>query len=414
DLEDFSDINDSYGHAFGNEVIQEVAERLREMPATLLVRSGGDEFILCFDHALSADSPELARLARVFEEPVRRAGNKVELSVRAGIANREGEMSSDEMVIYSDLATQHAKASGARRPVFYDKDMSVAMERKIEITSTLKSAISDESIVVVWQPQVDVETHEVYGYEALCRLADNAYYPSDFIPVAEMSGLVLPLDRIMTEKVVEQLAAWRAEGGPVGVASINFSAAQLRDHGYCDFLADLLKSYDVPASLIKIEITESMLIGNESLADELFGRLRDMGITLALDDFGTGYSSLARMAAMPVDFVKLDKSLVDAFMVPGKEEFIDHVTRLVHGLGKRLVVEGVETYEQYEICQRLGCDIIQGYFFSKPVMASDIPAFDPDAIVSAAKAAAGDKTRNPNWAKYARDSNGRWQKKSAK
>jgi EAL domain-containing protein (putative c-di-GMP-specific phosphodiesterase class I) len=286
------------------------------------------------------------------------------------------------------------------------------MERRLEITEYLKQAIAEERVVVLWQPQVDTENLTVYGYEALCRLEGNKYFPNDFIPVAEMSGLVNPLDRVVTKKVIEQLGVWLKEGRKdVGVASINFSAAQLRDKGYCDFLAEQLAKNNVPASLIKIEITESMILGNEEEADKLFARLRSMGITLALDDFGTGYSSLYRMANRPVDFVKLDKSLVDTFMVPGKEGFIDDVTRLIHGLGKTIVVEGVETYEQYQMCLSFGCDIIQGYFFARPMPAEEAISLDPNTIIAEARAKYGDKTRNGNWSKYDRDEHGRWKKK---
>ena len=415
DIEGFSDINDSYGHPFGNEVIKVVAQRLSNVQSSLLVRAGGDEFILVFDHALTLDGQELRHIRRIFSDPVVVGDSKVDISARLGVANREGDMTSEDLIVYSDLATHEAKATRARVPIFYNESMRAAMNKKLEITSYLKHAIADEGINVVWQPQVDTQSLELYGYEALCRLEGNRYYPNDFIPVAEMSGLVAPLDRVMTKKVIEQLGTWLREGRKdVGVASINFSAAQLRDKGYFDFLTKTLSENKVPASLIKIEITESMLLGNEEEADKLFSRLQHMGITLALDDFGTGYSSLSRMANIPVDFVKLDKSLVDTFMLPGREEFIKNVTELVHCLGKKIVVEGVETYEQYEICQQLGCDLIQGYFFSKPVAVEDLEAFDANKIVADAKAAMGDKTRNGDWPTYERDSRGRWQKKDKK
>ena len=411
DIEDFSDINDSYGHAVGNEVLKIVAQRLSGVKCRMLAHLGGDEFMLVFDHKIDNTSSELRHVARIFTDPVIYGGNKIDLSARIGVANRLDGAKAEDLIVFGDLAVRNAKENGIRKPVFYDVSMHEVMERKIQITETLKKAIADESIVVVWQPQVDTQTLEVYGYEALCRLEGNPYYPSDFIPVAEMSGLVLPLDRVMTKKVIEQLGIWLREGRKVGVASINFSAAQLRDKGYCDFLSEELVKNNVPASLIKIEITESMLLGNEDVAEQLFARLRAMGITLALDDFGTGYSSLARLASTPCDFVKLDKSLVDSFMVPGKDDFIDHITQLIHGLDKRIVVEGVETLEQYEICQRLGCDIIQGYFFSRPIPGKEAAEFDASRVVSEARVAIGDKTRNTDWSKYSRDAHGRWQKK---
>lgn len=424
DIDDFTDINDSYGHSFGNEVIKIVAKRLEGVKCVLLARSGGDEFTLAFDHPLDRDSNEIKHIWRILSDPVTYGDNKVDIQARGGVANREEGMTPEDLVVYSDLAVHEAKARGEHRAVFYDRAMGEAMDRKIEITSFIKQSIEDESFVVLWQPQVNTATLEVEGYEALCRLKGNAYYPGEFIPVAEASGLISPLDRIMTKKIVEQLGVWIAQGRKVGVVSVNFSAAQLRDKGYIDFLAGLLATNKVPADRIKVEITESMILENEELADQLFMKLHAMGIKLALDDFGTGYSSLYRLASTPVDDVKLDKSLVDTFMVPGKEDFIDHITKLVHGLGKRIVVEGVETLEQYEICRRLGCDIIQGFFFSRPVPAEEAAALDarkilvsaggdPDSYQDDMHASSKEddgNARNREWANQNRDARGRWKK----
>ena len=411
DIDDFTDINDSYGHAFGDEIIQVIAKRMRNVKSTMLLRSGGDEFTLAFDHKLEPDCAELRHIGRIFNDPVIIGDSKLDLSATVGVANSDENVSGEDLIVCSDLAIHNAKENNYHHPVFYSDDMREGMEHKLEITAYLKQAIADENINVVWQPQVETDTLKVYGYEALCRLEGNAYYPGEFIPVAEMSGLVVPIGRIVTKKVVAQLGAWLKEGREVGIASINYSAAQLRDKEYCNFLAEQLAIYGVPASLIKIEITESMILGNEDDAERLFTRLRSMGVTLALDDFGTGYSSLYRMAKRPMDIVKLDKSLVDTFMVPGKEGFIDDITQLIHGLGKTIVVEGVETLEQYMMCLDFGCDIIQGYFFSRPVSAEEANTLDPSKVLAEARAASGDKTRNGDWHKYDRDEHGRWKKK---
>lgn len=420
DIDDFTDINDSYGHAFGNEIIQIIGKRLRSVRSSMLARSGGDEFTLTFDRTLSPESHELGQINRIFNDPVIVGDSKLDISASLGVANREEGMTGEDMIIYADLATHNAKETNAHQPVFYSHDMRESMERKLEITETLKKQIADESINVLWQPQVNTADLTVYGYEALCRLEGNVYYPGDFIPVAEMSGLVVPIGRIVTKKVVEQMGKWLKQGREVGIASINYSAAQLRDKDYCNFLADLLATNKVPASLIKIEITESMILDNEEDASQLFTRLRSMGVTLALDDFGTGYSSLHRMSTRPVDVVKLDKSLVDTYMVPGKEGFIDDITRLIHGIDKEIVVEGVETLEQFEMCQKFGCDVIQGYFFSRPIPAAEAIAFDPKEILpdfvpeKDGASGANGKARNADWSKYDRDSHGRWTKKSKK
>ena len=411
DINGFTDINDSFGHDFGDSVIQIVGKRLSNIRSLFLARTGGDEFVLVFDKTLKPGCSQLMHIERIFKDPAVVGDNKVDLAATVGVANLEPNMNARDLIICSDLAMHKAKEINAHNPVFYSDGLREGMEEKLEITSYLKYAVGEETLNVLWQPQVDTANLTVYGYEALCRLKDNVYYPGEFIPVAEMSGLVVPLGRIVTKQVVSQMGAWIKEGKNVGVASINFSAAQLRDKDYCNYLAELLAKHDVPASLIKIEITESMILGNEEDAAQLFKRLRSMGVTLALDDFGTGYSSLYRMAKNPMDVVKLDKSLVDNFMIPGKESLISDITKLIHGLNKTIVVEGVETYDQYMMCLDMGCDIIQGFFFAKPMPASEVIDFDPKQIINDARADAGDKTRNGDWRKYDRDEHGRWKKK---
>lgn len=380
DLDDFNDINDTYGHAVGDQVVIEIAGRLAEAKDVLhLVRSAGDEFLLSYDHPLAAEGPELRALREILDRPVEAGGSDLDISASMGVANREPDMDSDDMVLAADLAVRAAKKVPGKHSVsFYDPSMHFEMEQKLEITTYLKQAIHDESFQVLYQPQVDVETLDVTGYEALVRLKSNAYYPSQFIPVAEMSGMIADIDRIVTKKVVRQLATWRKRRKRLRTVSINFSAEQLKDEGYLDFLEQLLRENEVPADLIKIEITESLLLDNEKAALGLFERLHRMGIAMALDDFGTGYTALARVASIPAAYVKLDKSLVDTYMVPGKEGFIRDVVTLVHGLGKKVTVEGVETRQQYEICKRLHCDEIQGYYFSKPVRAEEAVGMKPE------------------------------------
>lgn len=381
DLNDFGDINDSYGHDCGDYVLKEISRRLSEIDSKLLVRSAGDEFILVLGERVEPESALLAQIMNVFDEKVAFGDSVLDIEASYGVANWDESMDESSIVQCVDLAIRNAKVVGGGDSVFfYDEQMKRDMERKLEITDYLKLAIAEESPVVLFQPQVNTYDKSVYGYEALVRLKDNAYFPDQFIPVAEAAGLVSSIDRIVTKKVIQQQAAWRAEGREMKVVSINYSAAQLRDETYCDFVESLLREYDVEPRYLKIEITESMMLENEGLAEELFSRLEQMGISLALDDFGTGYSSLYRMATTPAEYVKLDKSLVDTYMVPGKEDFIDHLTQLIHGIDKKIIVEGVETAEQYAICKRMGCDIIQGYFFARPLPSAEAGAFDPKTV----------------------------------
>lgn len=380
DFDDFKDLNDSYGHTAGDSAIAAIGERLSEnLPKAYVARTSGDEYVLGFDHPLDRQSEELKILDKTIKKPIQINDFTVEITVSMGVVNREPNDSFEDMVRFGDLAMHVAKETKGRNSVsFYDENMKRRMDERITITSCLRKAIEEESFVVVYQPQVNTASREVVGYEALVRMKDNQYYPGQFIPVAESAGLVDQIDRIVTKKVVKQLGSWSKRRKRMRPVAINYSAAQMRDRGYLDYLAGLLRDNDVSPSMIKVEITESLMLGNEEESLALFHKIHDMGMKLALDDFGTGYSSLARMAALPVDYVKLDKSLVDEFMVPGRESFIADVTHLVHELDKAIIVEGVETEEQYKICRQLGCDEIQGYYFARPLRAEEAVNFKPE------------------------------------
>ena len=174
---------------------------------------------------------------------------------------------------------------------------------------------------------------------------------------------------------VEQLAQWKAEGHTLHPVSVNYSSNQLNDHGYVDFVIELLEKYDVPPCYLEIEITEGLFLEKSALADQIFKRFKAIGIRLLMDDFGTGYSSLGYLSYIPVDVIKLDKSLVDAYLVNGKETFIRDVILMMHDLGKEMIIEGVEEDWQFERLREFGADVIQGYYFSKPIPADQAIVF---------------------------------------
>ncbi len=380
DFADFGDINDSYGQATGDIVLKEFAQRFEDVKGKLfLLRSTGSEFLLGFDRTIHADGPELQQVAYLLDQPIIIDDTVIDVDAHIGVSNLCDAGNLNDMVTGIDLAVREAKRNGsANLPMFYHERMKRDSEEKIGVTTELKQSIKDESFIVLYQPQVSVRSGNVCGYEALIRMKDDVYYPGQFIPVAEMSGLIIDVDRIVTKKVVQQLAQWKAQGQRVVPVSINFSAVQLRDEGYIDFLLDLLREYNVPPSYIKIEITESLLLDDEEGVDRLLDRLGAVGIKVALDDFGTGYTSLSRVATMPAEVVKIDKSLVDEYAIPGKEGFLDNLVRLIHDLRKVIVVEGVETCAQLQICASLGCDIIQGYYYSKPLLPAAAAAYQPE------------------------------------
>lgn len=375
DLDDFTDLNDSYGHEVGDQVIVAIADRFRQrMGEAFVARSSGDEFVIVQDHPLDPGCQDLREMSALVSDPIEAGGFTLALTASAGVVNRTQGMSFEEMAQYGDLAMSEAKATRGRNSIsFFDEAMKEALEERIYITACLRKALDADGFAMAYQPQVDTVTRQVVGYEALLRLRSGEFGPGKFIPVAESSGLVVEIGRTVTRKVVEELAAWVGEGRKALPVAINFSPAQLKDEGYLDFLASLLQEHDIDPSLVKVEITEGLMMENAMAGKALCERIHAMGIKLALDDFGTGYSSLARMASLPVDYVKLDKSLVDEFLTPGRESFVDDVTHLVHALGKTVIVEGVETEDQYQLCLSLGCDQIQGYYFARPLQAEALP-----------------------------------------
>jgi len=237
--------------------------------------------------------------------------------------------------------------------------------------------LENDGFFMLYQPQVDVMSRRLVGFEALARAKGRDLPPGKFIPVAEKNGLIWKIGRVTTELVVRQIAAWRDAGKALYPISINFSSMQLSDEGYLSFLKALLERYRVPAGLVEIEITESCFVGKTDYAINLFEQFKAMGITLLMDDFGTGYSSLGYLTYLPVDVIKLDKSIVDTYLVPGKDHFIQNVIRLVHDLDKKIIIEGVETRGQARRLRDLGADIIQGYYFSKPIPPENTIDFMP-------------------------------------
>jgi EAL domain-containing protein (putative c-di-GMP-specific phosphodiesterase class I) len=196
--------------------------------------------------------------------------------------------------------------------------------------------------------------------------------PAMFIPVAEESGQIVAIGRIVTEKVIEQMVLWREHGMTQRPVSINFSSRQMEDAGYVSYLKGLLSHYDISPEMIEIEITESILIKNNEKAMKLFDDFVSIGVSLVLDDFGTGYSSINYLTYIPVQKIKLDKLISDNYLQDGKEELIENIIRLIHSLGLKITVEGIEQEHQVERLRKFSCDYIQGYIYSKPVSGLEI------------------------------------------
>lgn len=225
----------------------------------------------------------------------------------------------------------------------------------------------DNNLRLVYQPQINTVSGEVIGYEALVRMPENAISPAKFIPVAEETGMIVDIGRRVTKEVILELAKLKRDGVIPKTISINFSVKQIRDSDYIDYLKDLLLQYSVEAEYIDIEITESVMVENQEETLKYLKRLKDIGVSISLDDFGTGYSSLNYLTYLPVDKIKLDKSLSDKFLLNEKNTVMLNIIALAHSLSLKVTAEGIESKDQYQALKKLKCDYIQGYYFDKPL-----------------------------------------------
>ena len=406
-IDNFHTINESYGHDMGDRVMVETGKRLlefaKETPNRRTVyRYGMGLFLLvCEDVLYTSESAEVQEIARIAQTPLSLTGDTapsdnseddapstdaLHLHASIGIATSSGSDDPEQVIRNCHMALDRAREGESRGIYVYSNELLQQMSRSNEVQELLEQAVENELFYMVYQPQVNLGTRTVSGYEALVRMQDGSVSPGEFIPLAESSGLILRIGRITTKLVVQQLAAWRSEGMELRPVSINYSSMQMADTGYIDYLFELLDEYDIDPSLIEIEITERLVMRHEKETSTFFGRLQQAGIKILMDDFGTGYSSLNYLAYIPVDVIKFDKSIVDAFLVHETDsnsagtdsrgnEFVHNLVRMSHGLGKAIIVEGVEEPWQAELLTTFGADAIQGYCFSRPLPANEVPGY---------------------------------------
>lgn len=377
DIDGFKDINENYGHDVGDKILIDISESLKsysEQNDMLLGRYGGDEFLMVFRGKKLDETSNLVRgIMHLFMNPFSTDNVNVLLSASIGISNSDGMTPPKQHIINAEIAMYEAKIRGKNMAFVYAEDMKNKLHEENKIKNAILEAFDNDGFYLVYQPKISAKTKKVCGYEALVRIRNSKYGPSAFIPVIEKSGWTTRLGRLITQQAISQLYEWKAMGKEIHPVSINYSSRQINDKKYCNYLRDLLRQYGADPSYLQIEITESLLLEDSSRTKELFDKLGQMKIKLLLDDFGTGYSSLAYLTYVPVEDVKLDKSLVDTYLCHGKEDFIRDVIKLVHDMGKTMTIEGVEHEWQYLKLAEYDADTIQGFYFSKPL--------DPDKAI---------------------------------
>jgi len=388
DLDDFKTINDSLGHAAGDRVLMVVAERLggcirrsdtlaRGTPSTV-ARLGGDEFALiledCGDLQIVVN-----RILEVLRPPVVVEGQEVFLSASIGGADAKiAGGTADRVLGSADAAMYVAKNAGKARFERFDPSMHSAVQKRFERIGELRRALDAEEFVLWYQPEIRVSDGALVGLEALVRWehpTEGLLAPDSFISLAEETGLVAQLGDWVLAEACRQAVVWTQAGGDLAeiVLSVNVSGRQLLEPSFADSVSATLASSGFDASRLCLEMTESMLIERKDETAPLLQTLKGLGIIFAVDDFGTGYSSLASLQQFPIDVLKVDRSFVAR--LPEDEDagtIVWAVIRLAHSLGLTVVGEGIEEERQLEELRRYGCDIVQGYFFSKPLPAESL------------------------------------------
>lgn len=376
DLDQFKQVNDTLGHASGDELLKMVALRLKSVcrREDMLGRLGGDEFLVIGQHIRTRNGATTlaAKLIQALDTPFDLEGHKMYVggSIGVSIFPNDGE-DAGTMIRNADVAMYHAKRGGGPRVAFYEEEMNARALERLELGTELRWALDREEFELFYQPRVDLKTDRIAGAEALLRWRSpvrGLVLPDRFVPILEESGLIVPLGRQVLAKACHAAMEWRKEGfGRIPVA-VNLSAAQFRGSVVEDIELALSAS-GLPHADLEIEITESLLFRDYEQARVPLEKLTAKGIRSALDDFGTGYSSLSSLHNLPVHFVKIDRSFVQALQ-PGRNTIVAAIINVAHTLGVRVIAEGVETVAQRDVLMELGCDEMQGHLFA-PAMSEE-------------------------------------------
>ncbi|MFC5830252.1 putative bifunctional diguanylate cyclase/phosphodiesterase [Nonomuraea insulae] len=379
DLDGFTSVNDSVGHASGDYLLGQAARRLRGAVRVddTLARWGGDEFAVLVetggDAQLAVDLAE--RLVRaVSQEPFRVADRDVALTASVGVAFTEDDTPAGDLMRNADVAMARSKELGGRRVEVFAAQMHADVVRRLELAADLQRALIEQQFAIEYQPVVDLATSRVTAVEALVRWWRGSVFvpPEQFLGPAEDTGLIVPLSEWILRESCREVAAWRASSWDIGL-SLNLSARQIMAPRFVETVEEALTESGLPASSLTLEVIEEMLVEDAEETIKRLSELRALGVRLAIDDFGTGYASLAFLRQLPVDMIKIDPSFVSGL---GKDDTLTLLTRTIvrlgHDLGLIVVAEGIERPEQLDLLKRMGCTRGQGFLVARPMAARGV------------------------------------------
>ena len=397
DLDQFKKINDTLGHQAGDELLCEVARRLKQVCRSedIIARWGGDEFIVAMQGDISRQiiASKAQEILDIMRCPVSINGKEFSIPTSIGIALSEhGEVSADQLIQSADIAMYTAKMNGRDNYQHFEPSMAEAATRSVMMEGLIKEGLESKEFSLFYQPKVHSQGDKVIALEALIRWfhpEKGMISPAEFIPIAENSNLIIDLDEYVLRTAVDQLSQWREQGINTPV-SVNISGKSLISQQLVPYVERLLKEYQIPGQLLEIEITEGVLIQDIECCIEVLQQLKALNISVSIDDFGTGYSSLNYLKRLPLDILKIDQSFVDE--CSNKEEdrqICATIINLARSLNLKVVAEGVENQDQLSTLKKLGCEIFQGYYFYKPLPKDQVVKLLIDGVEKSGEEGAG-------------------------
>jgi diguanylate cyclase (GGDEF)-like protein/PAS domain S-box-containing protein len=381
DLDRFSAINDTLGHEAGDRILQEMAQRLNDWQkhhrGVLVSRYGGDEFTILLKNRSEAElRAALSEIQALLRDPIKVDQEEFHLSGSLGVAIYPDDgRNREELIKHADMAMYRAKSNGNSLIFFYHEHLQ-ELHREIQLERAMHQALEEESFQVFYQPKFDLKTGRMIGAEALLRwehAALGTISPSEFIPIAERSQLIVPIGAWVLKKAVEQNAKWHRAGHQSFTVSVNVSPTQLRQRHFVSMVRDLLQEQGLPSQFLELEITEGVAMENEKEVLRKLQALQSLGVRISLDDFGSGYSSLKYLKSFRMDTLKIDREFIrDYTREQEAKSLIPGIIAIGHALGMHIVCEGVETEEQLEYLREQGCDAVQGFVFYRPAPPEEI------------------------------------------
>ena len=381
DLDDFKKVNDSHGHDVGDKLLKAAAMRISKpiRESDIASRFGGDEFVVLLSNIESKKHVDTVakKLIEEFKEPIIVDGVTFYVSISIGIAiTNHSRATPVELLRHADIAMYEAKAKKGAEYRVYDATMNLKVMQKVELESEAREALRDNQFSLALQPQIEMHTGRLVGFEALLRWhhpKKGNISPADFIPLLENTSFMLELDYWVITRATYLIRELKNNGYPDVKLAINLSAGQFLDPSLPEFLQQQIIKNDIAPDQVCLELTETVLVSDIKRATSIMQNIRDMGCMLAIDDFGTGYSSLSYLKSLPADFIKIDRSFVANIASSADDRNIVHSTiSMVRNMGMQVVAEGIETSEQYELLCHFDCNLGQGYLISRPIPEVDI------------------------------------------